>query len=137
MKEQREDRGAAVQISSTVIPLCKVAEDEIPLVECALMPSGGGSFQRRDMPVKQPHAARPVRIQEAPEIALCSARTPGMVRGCHARYVAGQRRGDETRLPPQIHEEGENIQSYHSQPEGASDAFRCESQVRIHQQLEE
>ncbi len=41
MKEQGEDQEAAVQMSSSVIPLCKVVEDDIPLVECALMLSGG------------------------------------------------------------------------------------------------
>ena len=33
-------------ISSTVIP-CKVVEDAIPLVECALMPSGGSDPDAR------------------------------------------------------------------------------------------
>lgn len=35
-----EDQEAAVQMSSTVIPLCKALEDDILPVECALMPSG-------------------------------------------------------------------------------------------------
>lgn len=39
-KRSGEDQVAAVQMSSTVIPLCKALEDEILPVECALMPSG-------------------------------------------------------------------------------------------------
>ena len=47
MKEQGEDQEAAVQMSSTVIPPCKAVEDEIPLVECALMLSGGSTPEER------------------------------------------------------------------------------------------
>lgn len=48
-------------MSSTVILLCKALEDEIPLVECALMLSGD-LYQRGDQPVKSLHTARMCKV---------------------------------------------------------------------------
>lgn len=53
-------------------------DNEISLVVCALMLSGGGQSQRRDTPVKQPHTVSvtgPVHTSEAPETAPCSPQT--------------------------------------------------------------
>ena len=82
--EREEDQEAAVQMSSTVIPPCKAVEDEIPLVECALMLPGRGDSQcDRHWADRQTDKSKRL-------FPVVNKQMLGTSRGSHARHIAGQ-----------------------------------------------
>lgn len=108
-EKTEEDQEAAVQMSSTAIPLSKAVEDGIPLVEYARTLSRDPS-QRRDRTVKQSLTTivtGVVQTEEAHGIAFCSAQIgagngASLLCAQHSRTANAPGRGDETWLPPQI-----------------------------------
>lgn len=127
MNEQWEGHEAAVQMSSTVIPPCKPMEDEIPLVELALMLSGGSVPEERYASV-----TGAVQTGKAPEIDLYSTdrcweqEKDSIIAAPHARWPEVKIHG----FPLFSRRRIEYIRLYHSRSEGASNAFRRKSWVR-------